>query len=105
MSERNPYIFAGLGQPKCQLYFDLQAMIAENGGRLRLAEILDSELTKTVWQRNKKIKHIKHYLKWEDELVMSNKPIKEIAQALGRSYISVNQRRYKIRNKKLFGMK
>jgi hypothetical protein len=38
-----PYIFPGLKQPTSQLFFDLQAMIAENGGRLRLANTLENE--------------------------------------------------------------
>lgn len=40
----NPQIFIGLGTPKSQLYFDIQAMIAKNGGRLRLADRLEAEL-------------------------------------------------------------
>jgi len=42
----NPYIFAGLKEPKCQLFFDLQAYIAYNGGRLHLANILECEMVK-----------------------------------------------------------
>lgn len=39
-------IFCGLGTPKSQLYFDIQALIAKNGGRLKLAGILETELVK-----------------------------------------------------------
>lgn len=38
-----PNIFPGLKPPTSQLFFDLQAFIAENGGRLRLAEKLEAE--------------------------------------------------------------
>ncbi len=60
----NPNIFVGLGQPKCQLFFDLQAMIADNGGRLKLADMLEAEMVRsytkaktvrpdlTVWRKN-----------------------------------------------------
>lgn len=38
-----PQIFPGLKPPTSQLYFDLQAFIAANGGRLHLAEIIEFE--------------------------------------------------------------
>lgn len=43
----NYQIFPGLGIPKSQLYFDLQAMIASNGGRLHLADVLESEMVRS----------------------------------------------------------
>lgn len=39
-------IFPGLPEPKSQLYFDLQAMIAENGGRNKFADTLEAEMVK-----------------------------------------------------------
>lgn len=41
-----PEIFVGLKPPKCQLHVDLKAMISANGGRLRMAEILEAEMVK-----------------------------------------------------------
>lgn len=38
-----PYIFPGLKPPTSQLFFDLQAMIAKNGGRIKLAQIIENE--------------------------------------------------------------
>lgn len=43
-----PNIFPGLQHPTSQLFFDLQAFIAENGGRLRLSEKLESEWIKSA---------------------------------------------------------
>jgi len=42
-----PQIYPGLSTPKSKLYFDLQAMIAKNGGRLHLADRLECEMVKT----------------------------------------------------------
>lgn len=47
-----PYIFPGLKQPTSQLYFDLQAFIAANGGRLRLAEIIEGERLERCFKKN-----------------------------------------------------
>lgn len=43
-----PQIFPGLKPPTSQLFFDLQAFIAENGGRLRLAEKLEADSMKSA---------------------------------------------------------
>lgn len=39
-------IFPGLKPPTSQSFFDIQAFIAENGGRLRLSEKLECEAIK-----------------------------------------------------------
>jgi len=60
----NAYIFPGL-KPTSQLYFDLQAMIAENGGRLKFADALESEMVKKYLPR----KVVGNYDEWSaDEL-------------------------------------
>ena len=57
-------VFPGL-KPTSQLYFDLQAMIAENGGRSHLADILESEMVKEYLPR----KVVGNYDEWSaDEL-------------------------------------
>lgn len=45
-----PEKFIGLGEPKCQLYKNLQKMINDNGGRNRLAELLEREQNKLFKQ-------------------------------------------------------
>lgn len=43
-----PFIYPGLNTPKSQLFFDLQAFIAQNGGRFELIKILVKESQSTV---------------------------------------------------------
>jgi hypothetical protein len=69
-----PEIFPILGQPKSKLYFDLQAMIAVNGGRLKLAQILqiESHITPDRQPRQKRAyipKLYKHYSNEEIDLI------------------------------------
>lgn len=62
-------IFPGLGQAKSQLYFDLQAMIAKNGGRLHLANLLECEMVKSMlyYFKPKYQKTREPYLPWKQE--------------------------------------
>lgn len=46
-----PQIFPGLKPPTSKLFFDLQAMIAKNGGRRRLAEKLEAEIVKEPFKK------------------------------------------------------
>lgn len=89
----NPNIFPGLGQPKCQLYFDIQAMIAENGGRLKLADALESEMVKEYIPFHHKGGGVAR--KWEDSelrFIAQNRKLKNaiIAERLNRTKQSVD---------------
>ena len=70
----NPNVFPGLGQPTSQLYFDIQALIAENGGLACLAEKLECEWLKYYKAPIKKPKQyrFKHYTETEIEQVKAN---------------------------------
>lgn len=67
-------IFTGLGEPKCQLFFDLQAMIAINGGRLHLAEILECEAVKSYLpkQEYKRLYKMPPWNEKHEQLIIDN---------------------------------
>lgn len=92
-SNMTPQIFPGLPQPKSKLYFDLQGMIADNGWRVRLAEILECEMVKSYWKTPLTPQGIRnsewHYSLEEDDLVLAGNMIIQ-----GRSRESVYKRRY-----------
>lgn len=61
------------------------------------------DLTNKAKRRNEESRdhaenHWQHWGQEEDELVLSGKPIAEIAAATGRTYAAVRQRRYTLRN-------
>ena len=85
-------IYPGLPKPKSQLFFDIQAMIADNGGRFKLATEIENE-----WLNNYHI-HLKtkqnpYYSHLEIEYIKANyKEVsyKELAAHLDRSIGSIN---------------
>lgn len=88
-------IFPGLGQPKSQLFFDLQSFIAENGGRLRLAELLDIESMKNDWRRGRILtqgRKVFHYTPFEDTLILK----KLYDELTNRSRRSIYTRRHRL---------
>jgi hypothetical protein len=95
-----PYIFPGLKKPDPKLYFDLQAMIAENGGRIRLAEKLECEMVKSrIWFDSREYNIPPHgAVRWsedENNLFILGKSNVEIHQITGRTLKAVVERRRK----------
>lgn len=92
-----PSIFPGLSA-KGKLFDTLSAFIADNGGRVRLALVLEAESLKSRrWKPQKAIKKIpKHlqYSKLEIELLLTG-----VMSLPDRSYSSVLKRRYLLRQK------
>lgn len=91
------HIFPGLATPKSQLYYDIQDFIAENGGRLRLADRLEAEMchqSRFIVAHKKEPKtDRKNWAIWEDELIFAmNKSTIEISDLTGRSCMSVRGR-------------
>jgi|GEM_PF-4116893 len=85
-----PQIFPGLSTPKSKLYFDLQAMIAKNGGRLHLADRLECEMVKSYLPilRTVCIKWEK-WDKSETQILIDNyrvKTTKQLAVMVNRNY-------------------
>lgn len=105
----NDKIFPGLSQPKTPLFFDIQAMIAENGGRLRLAEKLEAEWLKTyTYKPPKKERKVFQYIKSENDFLIENyqkSECREMAVKLGRSVFSVRARIFVMRTKGIIGYK
>ena len=69
-------IFPGLKAPTTNLYYDLQAMIAKNGGRLRLANMIEEEWrkgfrTKHQLQNTNRV-HKVHYTAHENRFIVEN---------------------------------
>lgn len=96
-----PEIFIGLGTPKSQLFFDIQAMIAKNGGRLKLADIIDAESVraptrKKLHQKRAFYNRFEVWTKKEDAFIVANLPPKEISLLTGRSLKSVYNRRWRL---------
>ena len=102
-------IFPGLSEPKTPLFFDIQAMVAENGGRLRLAEKLEAEWLKTyTYKPPKKERKVFQYVKSENDFLIENFDnllFSEMADKLGRSIFSVRARIFVLRRKGLVGYK
>lgn len=67
-----PQIYPGLSQPKSQLFFDIQGLIVKNGGRLRLADIIESENTKMNFRRPVRRMRIIDYTAKEIEFIINN---------------------------------
>jgi predicted transcriptional regulator len=85
----HPYIFAGLGQPKSKLFFDIQADIAKHGGRLKLADVIESEMLKHPPRKPAKIPtiYIRKFTNSECEIIKEMRgkmPVSKIAVILGR---------------------
>lgn len=97
---KNEYVFPGLGEPKCQLFFDLQAYIAYNGGRLHLAEILESEMVKEYLPKQPfPLNSFQpNWTKEEVEYIMDNRNLRavDIAEYLNRTFPSVQQKIFKL---------
>ncbi len=70
----NYQIFPGLSQPKSELYFDLQSMIAANGGRIHLAEILECEWVKSYLPKQQYQKRFKvpRWSKLHEQVIIDN---------------------------------
>lgn len=106
-----PEIFPGLKQPKSQLFFDLQAFIAENGGRLLLANKLECEQIKRgrySFCRPKHERKVFHYRKEEDQFIIDNfinMNLSEMAYKLDRSYTSTRMRIFRLQQLGLIGYK
>lgn len=86
-----PYIFPGLKPPTGELFANIQLMIAENGGRLRLADMLESEMVYQVRNkyapRRQKPKTTRTFWQqWEIQLILGgDKSTREISDIIGRS--------------------
>jgi|GEM_PF-3937241 hypothetical protein len=93
-----PEIFIGLGKPTSPLFLNLQNLIEENGGRLRLAQIIHNENASNRFVRKKaqeKLYSFKHYSKEEDEKIINGDYIK----LTNRSMESIRKRRWVLRQK------
>lgn len=97
-----PEIFIGLGTPKSQLFFDIQALIAENKGRIRLAETLENEWLKghKKIKHQRRIKYIKYFYRAYEIIFIkenyANMNCRIIAFYLSRSYASIRVKIYKM---------
>lgn len=58
-----PNYFAGLGKPKCELYHEIQKMIKQSGGRLRLAFEIENEWL-SPYKRRKLRRRPERYTRW-----------------------------------------
>lgn len=104
-------IFPGLSEPKSKLYFDLQAMIAKEGGRLRLAEKIEAEQSH-IFNRNRKRGNnldVVLYTQQEINFIKANYDIltcNEIALELGRKYNGIKDKIWQLqRNGELHSKK
>jgi hypothetical protein len=106
-----PQIFPGLSEPKTQLFFDIQAFIAVNGGRLRLANMIECEQIKKTRYSFCKPKHerkIFHYRKEDDQFIIDNfkdMNLYDISLKLDRSYTSTRMRIYRLQQTGMVGYK
>ena len=99
----NPHIFPGLKPPTSQLFFDLQAMIAVNGGRLRLAEMLECEMVKMPTRQdcrifNKPTVGAKRWTPSESKLI-TEFDNEKIVKITGKTIEAVRQKRLRYQGK------
>lgn len=88
-----PLIYPGLPTPTSKLFHDLQAMIAVNGGRLRLADMIESEVIKPFSYKYKNYKGLWH--NDEIELLRANYH----SQPIGKLILIIDRSSYAISNK------
>lgn len=104
----SPYVFPGLPKPKSKLFFDLQAMIAENKGRLHLANVLECEAVKEYLPAySSKSGLAKKWELREIEYLRDNRSMKnkQVAANLNRTYESINQKIYDLIKAGYLGVK
>lgn len=93
-----PQIFPGLQPPTSQLFFDLQAFIAENGGADKLVDLLILELIKIPKKRKKRSYRKKTYKHYTAEDIAN---VKAMIVPNGKNKRAVYYKRWQLKSKGL----
>lgn len=100
----NYQAYPGLPHLKTQLFFDLQAFIAVNGGRLHLAQVLECEMVREPKRHSIYPIRYDFYSNFELGFIIDNyKKIShpKIAAALNRPLYGINDKIYRLRKAEL----